>query len=257
MHAMLQTEAKRLASLKSFPLDLFSLLSDLRIGLTFSSVARDPNHSGSVLKRADTWEITVVRPRRDIYRTELVPRERFTVAHELAHCIIEANFGFRPSSQSAYWALERVCNDFAALLLTPTSALDQALAPVPLNAADILGAIQRLRRLTEVSFEVSSRRIVEALTKPTAVAGILINRNQPQLVHGRLSWVHENRLWMGGGRNRKIGPTHPFFALVAEADGMLSGQVRNCTMPGTDSACIVRGGGLSAFFIATWYSAAL
>lgn len=53
----------------------------------------------------------------------LSKRERFSVAHELGHCIAYNSFGLRPvlmeDNRAEYWRQEKVMNEFASAVLVP------------------------------------------------------------------------------------------------------------------------------------------
>lgn len=53
----------------------------------------------------------------------LSTRERFSVAHELGHCIAYLSFGLKPvlmeENRAEYWRQERIMNEFASAILVP------------------------------------------------------------------------------------------------------------------------------------------
>jgi hypothetical protein len=247
----LADEARKLTDHRAAPLELLSLLAELGVGLRFSSTPLGANHLGSLREYEGTWEVVIYRIRNLLHRRGLTPRERFTVAHELAHYIVESRFSYRPMSTADYWRLERVCNDFAATLLAPDATVEAVLPSAPTSATVMLSAIHNLSSRTETSFEVASRRIVEAMRCPPAAAACLRLSQASNHHPGTLSWLHENKRWMGGGRNRKVVAKHPFSPALGVAHSLLIGQVASIPIPYTSSACITRAGASIAFLVVT------
>ena len=73
-----------------------------------------------VYRHSPTAGVAAVNPA-DEYL--LSSRERFSVAHELGHCIAYKSYGLEPVSQTEdrreYWYQERAMNEFASTLLVP------------------------------------------------------------------------------------------------------------------------------------------
>ncbi|WP_437760930.1 ImmA/IrrE family metallo-endopeptidase [Sorangium sp. So ce1389] len=200
--------------------------------------------------------MVVIRSAHEYYREGLTSRERFTVAHELAHCFVETQFGFKPTSNAEYWRLEEICNGFAAALLAPRRVVDEALCSNPVDAVDLLCAIQELRRRTKLSFAAASRRIIEALQLPATIA-CLAFASHSRRTSAQLRWVCENRSWIGGGRNRRMS-SHPFLAPLAAAEALLVGQVRRFELNSdVRSACVLRGSEDDFYLIALLESSRL
>lgn len=104
-----------------------------------------------------------------------LPQLRFTIAHEIAHCLIDQIANLTPSSTSEYWQIEDVCNDFAARLLIP----DKVVMKLPLDdgatGSEILDAIEETARLGKVSRQVVGRRLgvkLQSLSKASLVAAV-------------------------------------------------------------------------------------
>ncbi len=116
-----------------------------------AAVARD-NGSYTVL----------VNPRRP--RT----RQRFSVAHELAHIIIDPRLRFEcrsvPTASVTDDALERDCDSIAARILMPARVFRRDLHTTKLNAR----ALVRLSHKYETSYWATSRRVAELSDVPLA-----------------------------------------------------------------------------------------
>jgi hypothetical protein len=169
----------------------------------------------------------------------LSARERFTVAHELGHCVVETRFGLRPTSRREYWQLEHICNEFAATLLAPPQLLQDLLREPPKTALGALAMVQELRRRTLLSFEAASRRMVAATCSHMAI-GCFAYDTKPR-VEGCLRWLSESREWMGSGRNRDIPREHPFAVVLDVARELEPGSVERVQIAGTSSACVLKG----------------
>lgn len=249
MPSLLVSEAERLVAGRLNPLDLMALLRDFGMSLSVSADGADRYHAGALREHASYWEVVIIRPPSELYRQDLTPRERFTIAHELGHYLIHMRFSFKPTSRREYWRLEEICNEFAATLLAPQRAVDAALRTDPQKAADVLSSIQELRRSTRISFEAASRRLVAAMERPAAVAGLKIERNRAKQ-EGRLRWMYEKKFWMGHARNRSIASTHPFARAILCSKPLLTGQVLSIELPDTVSACVLRASDEDVFLVA-------
>ena len=102
----------------------------------------------------DRWYPIVYRSKQS--SRPLVPRERFAVAHELAHAIVDDQLRLRPLRRSQYWALEGVCDDFAGRLLIPEKQFLAARAAMS-GASSALSGIEALARTTNTSLIVAAR----------------------------------------------------------------------------------------------------
>jgi hypothetical protein len=146
-----------------------------------------------------------------LYRRGLGPdwltaRERFSVAHELAHAIVDDLAPVRLNRPSHYWQLEAVCDDFAARLLVSDAVLRETLREklAQSTAQGLLDAVRRTAREQQVSMSCAARRIVE-LRPGTAVWAF----DSP--VGGRVlvSFAHSNDLALGATARSKLPVEHP------------------------------------------------
>jgi hypothetical protein len=154
-------------------------------------------------------------------------RMRFSVAHEIAHCIVKRSGGSLPTTRSEYWKLEDLCNVFAADLLVPESAIAQVASSEPL---ELLRTTVRLSAAGRVSCAVAGRRISDSWTDsetPVSIAGLVGRFQRSSRSVQSLAKVE----WSGAakehelGSGRFIGPRHRLFSVLEEAfdeDGMPS-----------------------------------
>lgn len=71
----------------------------------------------SLIKINNTYEIRISHIARK--NNEYTPFERFLIAHELGHLLIERRFATFPLDNSEYWEYENLCDYFARVLLLP------------------------------------------------------------------------------------------------------------------------------------------
>lgn len=206
----LRDEAARLGS-GSVPLHLLHLLKELGLGLRIAR-SRDENHKGDLRRGEAGWEIVVVRPSRGpIEELGLSNQERYTIAHEISHYLVEAWFGFRPSTSGEYWALEEVCDEFADRLLVS----DQLLAGLDpnLSAHQLVGTVKRLARRAGAPPKATAKRVIQTRRDACAALGIRLDPLQSSGRMGWIEWVAENRPWIGTQR-RAIYDDAPLAAAL-------------------------------------------
>src|SRR5262245_41833523 len=112
-----------LAASRSLPVDISSVLRDIGVGLIVTAGAKAVGH-GRLENDGGCWKVVVLRTESGIASETLTWRERFTVAHEVAHYLVETRLSYRPRSRREYWALEATCNALAARLLVPEHTID-------------------------------------------------------------------------------------------------------------------------------------
>lgn len=100
-----------------------------------------------------------------VYRQSPSPllsaKERFSIAHELAHWIVWCRFGFSPSSET-YWDHETLCNEFAAELLVPPRALKSFLDRQYGENVNPIYFPDKVKRSASVSWDVAAKSITSA-----------------------------------------------------------------------------------------------
>jgi hypothetical protein len=123
----LAREARPVSQSAFFPLIKFAERwgIDVELQLYANGKSRDaqsvlsPSQLGIVIyRRSDTNGVVKLTPQHERF---LRPRERFSLAHELGHCLAYRQFGILPENNDTkeYWQQERCMNDFATSLLVP------------------------------------------------------------------------------------------------------------------------------------------
>ncbi len=147
--------------------DVQSLLARLGIELVVRDRCGNSRLGEAQKVRRGVYRIVLYT---DAGRTSTDTRDRFTLAHELGHVLLDHRFGITPAGRDEYWGHERWCNAFAGRLLVP----DVALAKAPgCDAKSLLTQMWTLGRRYKVSAIVVARRFVE--TQP-GLAFVCANR---------------------------------------------------------------------------------
>lgn len=95
--------------------------------------------------------------------SELTPRERFSIAHEIGHWLAFDRCGLRPhptTDHDAYWADEKLCDTFANMLLVPDWQVDGWLAPISAGVGIVPAQLRRWAASARVSRPVVANAIV-------------------------------------------------------------------------------------------------
>lgn len=141
--------AQRLTDLQRTELRPFSVIQaahelGLRVSLKMyrrsaGRGAKAPNGDG-ILEFNNTPEIVLFRASSQATKKTLSPsdeaglfaRERFTIAHEIAHWLAYDKFDVEPEEPGTpvYWQHEKIMHDFAGVLLVPDHLLDLWMASV-------------------------------------------------------------------------------------------------------------------------------
>lgn len=143
--------ADRLSTDAGLPLDVEAIFR--RWGIQVRA-ASDTSGREGITSRTRTGEYIVT-----VFTHTAASRERFTLAHELAHVLVEEKFGWDPTTEREYYQREEWCNRFAARLLVPEAVVQKG------RMDSITTAIQSvlwLSRICGVSREVAARRLGES-----------------------------------------------------------------------------------------------
>jgi IrrE N-terminal-like domain len=87
--------------------------------------------------------------------------ERFVIAHELGHLVLEKHKMPFPAGRAEYWQVETLCDDFAARLLIPEHAARGVLRHDPQTPAQWLTLSSMLARRAEVPWLTAAFRLAE------------------------------------------------------------------------------------------------
>lgn len=109
-------QADRLIAGKQVPVDVDKIVSEL--GIRVRRVPRRERKAAEVKRLDDdSYEIVLYTPlAAGIIRT---PGDRFTMAHEVGHILLDVRTNWNPADKREYFLRERWCHKFAARLLIP------------------------------------------------------------------------------------------------------------------------------------------
>lgn len=249
IRGLLSRDALRLGAGRALPLDLATVLSEFRIRLEPTTAVGHSPH-GHLRRTSDGWRIGV-----DPEAT--LPRQRFTIAHELGHYLVAARLGFRPGSVRDYWMLEAECQAFAAAVLAPPEAVAAALTPAPDSAAEVAAAIDRLAADTGLALEAAARRIVEVLDRPQLVVAF-DGPDGWRVGHGqaRVAWAYANRGGPPARRGERIRRGHLLADHERAVKALRVGEARPVTLDSGLDAWIERRGPAFAWLVGPWPASA-
>jgi hypothetical protein len=228
--SQLTLEAERLSEGRALPLSLEALLNELDIGLCFTVEA---GKHGSLGFQRGRW---VVRVNRESQQDVLSARERFTVAHELAHYLIEAHFCYRPDTRSNYWKLEALCNQFAEMLLVPRAVMERYSSSAPRSAVELAHTLQELCAYTNTSFEVSTRRLLPGLRNRALVAHLSWTSSEDIIIR----WAAGHLAWIPGGRGKKLNKDHSLYSTLVSGRTLRARWGRPVRLADSADACLRR-----------------
>lgn len=152
-------EADRLAVARPIPIDIVRLIQEC--GATVTTTCEASNTRKARIRgevRVGERGYIVELKRAPDSPDWLTSRERFALAHELAHIMIDRASQWRPANRRDYFAREIVCNTVASRLLVPTDCLATASIESP---SDAWRSLRRIRARCAVSWDVALRRICD------------------------------------------------------------------------------------------------
>lgn len=151
-------QLKNLSSgLRNSPVPLESIAS--RLGARIEETSRQL-HAGNLRKDATGWIVAV-------NNSLSYSRQRFTIAHELAHILfIGAGLG-RPLREGGYWILEQACDRIAAYILVPESLGPSGM----LEEEDLERWMRDLTERWQLSPEAAAKCIAQRSANCRSVAG--------------------------------------------------------------------------------------
>ncbi|HEY4266954.1 MAG TPA: ImmA/IrrE family metallo-endopeptidase [Galbitalea sp.] len=231
---VLAREAERLRTARALPLDLEPVLADLGIGLRTEMPTSSRRGHGWLQRVGPTWQIVV-----DASTSSA--RQRYTIAHELGHYVVEAWTGYRPSTKREYWMLETACQRFAADLLAPRQEVMSALGPGTPSAAALIEAADRLIATTGLSLEAAARRVVDTASYPAAALALRLPADgSPSQRLAQILWACSNQPWIAGPRGQLIRKDNPLRAAARLASSLDLGESLALDLPGATSTFVAR-----------------
>jgi hypothetical protein len=112
--SVLSEVAHSLTGGANLPIDVKDLCARLNVIVTRANV---PSNKALLVNTARGAEIRIP-PTTNAAGTSTA-RERFMIAHELGHLVLERHCGVRPLGTSEYWRHEHLADNFAGMLLVP------------------------------------------------------------------------------------------------------------------------------------------
>ena len=153
IHPWLIQAAGELRAASHERIDLTLLLRRLDVTLTKNVVGPGQNEAETRKVGNGKYKIFVNRKTRG--PAPLSPNERFNVAHELAHVLIDSHFAARPGTTEEHREFEELCDAFAGALLVP-DALVHSFSTC--TAAESLNRLAFLTEWCQVPFVIVARR---------------------------------------------------------------------------------------------------
>jgi hypothetical protein len=145
------------------PVQVRRLLKDLGIELEKRVIDGSRRDRNAFVQRSGSKAgYKIVLLREDATPSPLTSRERFVLAHELAHVLLEMSQRPRPTSKGDYWQIERLCDDFAGRLLIPESIVLETEIKDPSSA---LAGLRMISDKCKVSIRTAAHRL--AASRPS------------------------------------------------------------------------------------------
>ncbi len=149
-----------------------------------------------------------------LINASLSSRQRFTIAHEIGHYLLERWGIPHPAGKREYWMRERLCNRFAAALLVPDTAVRYAVAPHPTSSGDLYGRLRLIVDRAGVSPEVACKRIELAIDEFSSWE--IEDFGKPGVL-GRVRWIAGDAGTLGLNRAAYVPYHHRLGTLVEAA----------------------------------------
>ncbi len=196
----LRAAATRLSLQSGIPVDLKGLLRQLRIDLE-----RSTSGAPTILTKPSprSYKIVLAGSRAGS-REELSSGDRFAVAHEIGHVLLDYEFGFRPTNRRHYHAAETLCNAFASWLLVPDASLEEVRIK---SWAELPRVIQRIHVSHAVPLATAAHRVADRFPKLWMCEALRVSANKrPRPL--RIRWTVGNASLLDVVQNRRITPSH-------------------------------------------------
>lgn len=200
------------------------------------------------MRRGRGWDVVLMRT--DPAPKPIAAHERFTIAHEIGHYVLQQESGFRPGRRAEYWLGEDLCQHFASKLLIRHEFL--AAADRCESTSDLMAAVNEVARRASVTAEPAARALIEHVPEPVAIGTFVLD---PLRSTGRLGfrgWWVENRKWWArnGGRRLAVYETHPLAPVLRAMARLQPGQVGSPRLAGANETALRRRRGPRASFVA-------
>lgn len=137
------------------PIDIGSICGRLS-----AEVVDVPESSRPTIERGDHG-VRIRLPRKDSQHG-YNSRERFVIAHEIAHLLLVRSRFSLPHGVGDYWRYETICNHFAGQLLLPDTELRAYLKKLPnVSCVSLLRSLPDLARIARIMWETAAYRVAE------------------------------------------------------------------------------------------------
>jgi hypothetical protein len=210
--------ADRLNPDQSYPLHLRRLLTSLGIKLR-KEVSESGRVSG-LTRRTSALGYEVVLMRSTARPRPLTSRERFTIAHELGHILLDVRLHWQPRSKDEYRLREEWCNRFAARLLVPAKLFPSRSINDP---ADALELAVTLSGNCRVSLQMAARRVAEQ--NRGVVFFALVPTTDTVGKRGfLLRWSTEGFKDLGIRKGKRLASDAPWSALASHLESSRPGE---------------------------------
>jgi Zn-dependent peptidase ImmA (M78 family) len=148
---LLQLAAEELAKGKDLPIDMHAVCKQLEVNVARYQL---PANKAQLVRTKSGVEIRL--PDQPFGGEEYSRHERFLVAHELGHLILERGCAVTPLNNSEYWQHEELCDHFARMLLLPRAIVERKLRGVKATPKQLLGITTHLASRAYVSWSVAA-----------------------------------------------------------------------------------------------------
>ena len=224
--------SRRLSETRHVPVDLYAVCAELGLLEPTIQLGSKEQHGG-LRRSGSTWQPVVYRTVSG--RPWLTPRERFTLAHEIAHAVIEMELPLRPKRNAEYWALEERCDRFAVQLLVPENIVHSYQSGCA-TAEGLITASIALSREADVSLACAARRLVES-TSGCAAWGLREHSSRDDTVRWRVIWDIENPAHFKLRRPAYLRVHHVLASIVVNVSPLVGDQAAGRLDDGITVAC--------------------
>ncbi len=161
---LLNLTALKMAAKKQWPLNVESVANEFGIALRIRTGNDD--RIKAHIELASRSEIVLERP--NFAPQALLPRERFSIAHEIGHWILWHSMQSVPRSDREYWEHEQLCDEFASKLLISRQRLAKGIVKLGLAGYRPLAFPDIVARRADVSWEAAAHAISQIDASPHA-----------------------------------------------------------------------------------------
>jgi IrrE N-terminal-like domain len=180
----------------------------------------------------------------------IAAHERFTIAHEIGHYVLQQESGFHPRRRAEYWLGEDLCQHFASALLIRPEFL--VAADRCGSTSDLMAAVNEVARQASVTAEPAALALIERISHPVAIGTFVLDPLRSTRRLGFRGWWVENREWWAknGGRQLAVYEDHPLAPALRAMARLRPGQVGSPSLEGANATALRRRRGPRASFVA-------